>query len=58
VTQPVLVLNPDDDLYTQSLRAEGKMQNGVIRHLPSWGHGYLDVHTTEAVRIVRQFLDA
>ena len=58
VKQPVLVLNPDDDLYTQSLRADGKMRNGRILHLKGWGHGYLDVHTDEAARLVRAFLDS
>jgi len=58
VKQPILVLNPDDDLHRQTLRAAGKMQRGRIHHLPNWGHGFLDVHTDEARRIVTDFLDA
>ncbi len=57
LAQPVLVLNPDDDLHAQTLRAEGRMQRGRILHLPGWGHGFLDVHTDEACRIVGAFLD-
>lgn len=57
VTQPILVLNPDDDLHRYTLRAAGKMQDGRIVHLPNWGHGFLDVHTDEARRIVTDFLD-
>ncbi len=57
VTQPVLVLNPNDDLVEQSRRADGIMQNGRIHELPDWGHGYLDLHTEEAGKIVRTFLD-
>ena len=53
----MLVLNPDDDLHAQTLRAEGRMQRGRILHLPGWGHGFLDVHTDEACRIVGAFLD-
>lgn len=58
VTQPMLVLNPDDDLHTHTLRAAGKIQRGRIHHLKGWGHGYLDVHTDAAAKIVRDFLDA
>ncbi len=58
VAQPILVLNPDDDLHQHTLRATGKMQAGRIIHLSNWGHGFLDVHTDEARRIVTDFLDA
>jgi len=57
VTQPVLVLNPNDDLVEQTRRADGTMQNGRIQELPDWGHGFLDVHTAEACHLVRSFLD-
>lgn len=57
VKQPILVLDPDDDLHQYSSRAEGKMQRGEILHLPNWGHGFLDVHTDEVRRIVSNFLD-
>jgi pimeloyl-ACP methyl ester carboxylesterase len=58
VTQPILVLNPDDDLHQHTLRAAGVMRNGRLIDLPNWGHGFLDVHTDEARRIVTDFLDA
>ena len=58
VTQPVLVLNPDDDLHEHTLRAASLLQRGRIQHLPGWGHGFLDVHTDEARRLVAGFLDA
>ena len=57
VTQPILVLNPEDDLHEQSLRAGNIIQNGVIKELPDWGHGFLEIHTAEAAKIVRDFLD-
>lgn len=58
VSQPILVLNPNDDLVEQSRRAKGAMQNGRILELPDWGHGYLDIHTEKACEIIRGFLDA
>ncbi len=57
VTQPLRVLNPDDDLHAHTLRAAGLLRNGVIQHLPGWGHGFLDVHTDAARAIVADFLD-
>jgi len=50
VTKPILVLNPDDDLHQQTLRAETLLQHpdSRIHALPGWGHGFLDVKTTEA----------
>lgn len=57
VTQPVLVLNPNDDLVEQSRRADGLLRNGRIHELPEWGHGYLDIHTVEACALIRSFLD-
>ncbi|MSO96882.1 MAG: alpha/beta hydrolase [Rhodospirillaceae bacterium] len=57
VQQPMMALNPDDDLHAQTLRAEGRMQNGRIVHLKGWSHGFLDVHAERAGAIVREFLD-
>ena len=58
VTQPVLVLNPDDDLREQTERAAPLLRNGRIKPLPGWGHGFLDVHSAEAADLMREFLDA
>lgn len=57
VRQPILVLNPEDDLHEQTARARGVMRNGTVKRLPGWGHGFLDVHAEEAAAIVREFLD-
>ncbi|MDX2143810.1 MAG: alpha/beta hydrolase [Rhodospirillaceae bacterium] len=57
VTQPVLVLNPDDDLHTQTLRAAPLLKNGRVVHLKGWGHGFQDVRTAEACDLVNNFLD-
>ena len=57
VEQPVLILNPEDDLWEQTPRAEPYLQNGRIHDLPGWTHGAMDGHTTEMARVVREFLD-
>ncbi len=58
VRQPLLVLNPEDDLYTQTRRAKSLISNGRFKELPGWGHGFLDIHTQQAADIVRDFLSA
>ncbi len=58
VRQPVLVLNPADDLHEKTLRARALIANGEFRELPGWGHGFLDIRTKEAAGIVRDFLAA
>ena len=58
VKQPVLVLNPDDDLKEQSLRAVPILGKERVRRLKDWGHGFLDIHSEAAAAIFREFLDA
>jgi pimeloyl-ACP methyl ester carboxylesterase len=57
ITHPVLILNPEDDLHTQTSRAQNLLHNGRIQECPGWTHGFLDMHTEAAARIVRGFLD-
>ena len=57
VSQPILVLNPEDDLWEQTRRATPYLKNGRIHDLPGWTHGALDGHTAEMAAIVRAFLD-
>lgn len=57
VAQPVLVLNPDDDLAEQTPRAAPFLSNGRIHDLP-YSHGMLDAHTAEIAAILRLFLDS
>jgi len=56
--QPILVLNPEDDLYDYTLRAAAKLQNGRVHNLPGWSHGFLDIHTAEVAALLRGFLDS
>ena len=52
----ITVFNPDDDLRTQTLRAPAYLTNGVVEDHAEWGHGFLDAHTTDAVRAVKAAL--
>ena len=58
VSQPVLVFNPNDDLWTMTQLAAPFLRNGQIVDLPGWGHGFLDSATTDAAALTRSFLDA
>ncbi|TRW17349.1 alpha/beta fold hydrolase [Glacieibacterium frigidum] len=58
VAQPVLVLNPNDDLQVETRRAAPLIRNGRILEVPGWGHGFLDGFTDDAARLVESFLDA
>lgn len=63
VRQPLLVLNPEDDLHFQTARVEqlikdGGLPSGQYLALPGWGHGFLDVHSEKAAALVRGFLDS
>ena len=57
VTQPVLVLNPEDDLHEQTARAKDIVANGRVHPLPGWSHGFLEMRTAETAAILREFLD-
>jgi len=57
VSQPLLILNPDDDLAEMTPRAAASLKNGRIHDLPQWTHGMLDARTAEIAAIVRSFLD-
>lgn len=58
VAQPVLVLNPEDDLRDYTDRADGRFSAACIVRLDGWGHGFLDVHTEAAADLVASFLQA
>lgn len=55
--QPVLILNPEDDLHEMTLRAQGVAPNGRMLELPGWTHGFLNAHPAEVADILRPFLD-
>ena len=57
--QPVLILNPEDDLCQQSRRAEQYLKHpeSRIRELPGWSHGFLDVKPGQASDMIEEFLN-
>jgi len=57
VAQPILLINPDDDLVEQTPRAAPLLTNGRMVDLP-YSHGMLDAHTEEIGQILRDFLDS
>jgi pimeloyl-ACP methyl ester carboxylesterase len=57
VAQPILILNPEDDLWESTPRVKPFLKNGRIHDLPGWTHGHLDAHTVEMANVVRAFLD-
>ena len=58
ITQPILVLNPEDDLWTYTPRIAPYLKNGRVHDLPGWNHGFLDAKTAETAALVRQFLNS
>jgi len=56
-THPILILNPEDDLWTYTPRAAPLLKNGRVQDLPGWTHGFLDAETAQVGEILRGFLD-
>lgn len=57
IQQPLLVINPDDDLYEYSLRAVPLIRHGRMHHATEWGHCFLDHKTADAIKLLRSHLD-
>ena len=58
LTQPLLVLNPRDDLWEYTPLIEPHLKEGdKLINLGDWGIGCLDYHTEEAAEMVRAFVD-
>lgn len=57
VEQPVLVINPEDDLVDKTRRAEPLLQRGRIHDLPGRAHGFIDQMTEEFTQLLKYFLD-
>jgi pimeloyl-ACP methyl ester carboxylesterase len=56
-SHPILVLNPEDDLWTYTPRAKPLLKNGRVHDLPGWTHGFLDAETAKVAALLRDFLD-
>jgi pimeloyl-ACP methyl ester carboxylesterase len=58
VQQPVLIVNPADDLAEQSPRGLPLLHNGRFLDLPDHAHGFIDVMPQRFGEHLRAFLDA
>ena len=52
----ITILNPKDELFEHTKRAQPLLRNGVIIDHPEWGHGLLDVFTEDVVKAVKDAL--
>ena len=57
VSQPVVVINPADDCFEQSKRADALLQNGRRVDYPQWGHGFLSAFAQDAADAILNFID-
>jgi pimeloyl-ACP methyl ester carboxylesterase len=56
-SHPILVLNPEDDLWPYTPRVAPLLKNGRVHDLPGWTHGFLDAETAKVGALLRNFLD-
>ena len=56
VAQPVLIVNPADDLATQTPRGLALLRDVRLLDLPAHAHGFIDVITVDFARALREFL--
>jgi pimeloyl-ACP methyl ester carboxylesterase len=54
---PILILNPEDDLWAYTPRAKPLLKNGRVHDLPGWTHGFMDAETAKVAGLLREFLD-
>ena len=55
-THPLLILNPEDDVWEVTPRAKPLLKdNARIHDLPGWTHGFLHIHAAETAAILRDF---
>ena len=57
VEQPVLIINPEDDLVDETRRAPRLLKRGRLHELPGRAHGFMDQMTAEFTRLLEDFLD-
>jgi len=57
VSQPILVINPNDDLVEQTPRGLPLIQNVRMVEIKDRGHGFIDTMTDDFAQTLRDFLD-
>lgn len=54
---PVFVMNPKDDCFEVSKRADTLLRNGFRKDFPDWGHGFMNAFPEAAAREILSFID-
>ena len=57
IEQPNFVMNPADDMFEQSPRADSMMKDGRRKDYPQWGHGFLNAFPEEAAAEILAFVN-
>ena len=57
IEQPNFVMNPADDMFEQSPRADAMMKNGRRKDYPQWAHGFLNAYPAEAAAEILAFIN-
>ena len=57
IEHPILVINPDDDCFEQSKRADAIMRNGMRTDCLQWGHGFLNAFPADAATLILEFIE-
>lgn len=57
VEHPVFVMNPADDCFEQSKRADALLQNGRRVDFPQWGHGFMNAYPRDVAAQILAFFD-
>jgi pimeloyl-ACP methyl ester carboxylesterase len=57
IEHAIFVLNPADDCYEQSRRADPLMKNGRRKDYEQWGHGFLTVQAQDAAAEILAFIE-
>lgn len=55
LSQPLLVMNLKDDLYSHTLRVDKLIKNGFRKDYLDWGHGFLEVFPEQAASEIIDF---
>ena len=57
INNPILIVNPNDDLVKQTPRGLKYAKNATMYEINDYGHGFLDIITDKFVSKVRNFLN-
>lgn len=56
LSKPVLVINPGDELFEATKRAQSLLRNSLAIDRPEWGHGLFNSNSSDLARLVTEFL--